>query len=96
MYQLKYISNHPPRAGRDNLPDGDLTDDLVFQSTRPVRGGTPLIEEVAEKPKRFQSTRPVRGGTTNWASTSPKSRFQSTRPVRGGTSLRHRMRCQLP
>ena len=34
------ISIHPPRAGRDLQPDFGGIMELVFQSTRPVRGGT--------------------------------------------------------
>ena len=46
---------------------GDYTvrvDDSVFQSTRPVRGATYLIQLHLYLPL-FQSTRPVRGATTS-------------------------------
>ena len=34
------ISIHPPRAGRDDYPDAFIWTKEIFQSTRPVRGGT--------------------------------------------------------
>ena len=34
------ISIHPPRAGRDLNADTDTIITILFQSTRPVRGGT--------------------------------------------------------
>ena len=37
-----FISIHPPRAGRDDPSDSDFAKLGLFQSTRPVRGGTPL------------------------------------------------------
>ena len=67
---MEHISIHPPR----------------FQSTRPVRGGTPHIIFTGRR-KAFQSTRPVRGGTACARRTPSLYLFQSTRPVRGGTSV---------
>ena len=56
------ISIHPPRAGRDDYPDAFIWTKEVFQSTRPVRGGT-IIAGQQRSGFSFQSTRPVRGGT---------------------------------
>ena len=60
-------------------------DSIIFQSTRPVRGGT-LLTEYNTLTGLFQSTRPVRGGTYIADRLLTDLRFQSTRPVRGGTS----------
>ena len=56
----------------------------LFQSTRPVRGGT-YTSGVRDTVSKFQSTRPVRGGTTVRYVGMGSGGFQSTRPVRGGT-----------
>ena len=79
------ISIHPPRAGRDFVLCGTSEDDFLFQSTRPVRGGTKATRSTARRQK-FQSTRPVRGGTYHRQAIAARTQFQSTRPVRGGTS----------
>ena len=57
-----YISIHPPRAGRDGSDGTVVTGEAVFQSTRPVRGGTIILQK-SPIGNKFQSTRPVRGGT---------------------------------
>ena len=59
---------------------------LLFQSTRPVRGGTRRPKIPIAPPRRFQSTRPVRGGTSQRSRSFLSMSFQSTRPVRGGTA----------
>ena len=57
----------------------------LFQSTRPLRGGTHKIS-ACEPAERFQSTRPLRGGTSpSRSSIRFAAAFQSTRPLRGGT-----------
>ena len=58
----------------------------LFQSTRPVRGGT-YTSGVRDTVSKFQSTRPVRGGTASSRPRRISPIFQSTRPVRGGTAL---------
>ena len=61
---------------------------LLFQSTRPLRGGTfPTSPRLSTY--EFQSTRPLRGGTLA-SGMGPKCWivFQSTRPLRGGTGVR--------
>ena len=57
------ISIHPPRAGRDDQDQDRDNQEAVFQSTRPVRGGTSAQPVTTNSPSLFQSTRPVRGGT---------------------------------
>ena len=59
---MQDISIHPPRAGRDVPPALEKTNPSLFQSTRPVRGGTSTPSCCAWA-LIFQSTRPVRGGT---------------------------------
>ena len=83
------ISIHPPRAGRDYAMIWQAFRFLKFQSTRPVRGGTPSSVSPSAH-KSFQSTRPVRGGTSRCRWPQSPRKFQSTRPVRGGTG-QHRM-----
>ena len=55
-----------------------------FQSTRPVRGATPVLA-LFRANVLFQSTRPVRGATVPPVLTAILPIFQSTRPVRGAT-----------
>ena len=60
----------------------------IFQSTRPLRGGTPL-SSYTTPPLKFQSTRPLRGGTQARKARTQSPEFQSTRPLRGGTRADH-------
>ena len=86
-----FISIHPPRAGRDRMPFCRAPQNSVFQSTLPVRGGTPCADAV-QRESVFQSTLPVRGGTL--AAELPilrRGAFQSTLPVRGGTAKVHKI-----
>ena len=54
------ISIHPPRAGRD-CPSGDICGvQKHFQSTRPVRGGTPSVAIITTE--RTISIHPPRAG----------------------------------
>ena len=62
IYSDIFISIHPPRAGRDPYDSAAAIVERLFQSTRPVRGGT-IVLVVGLLIKKFQSTRPVRGGT---------------------------------
>ena len=57
------ISTHPPREGRDRAIMRDGVIDVVFQPTRPVRGGTGELKNHGHDASVFQPTRPVRGGT---------------------------------
>ena len=60
---------------------------LRFQSTHPVWGGTPTCISTSCK-RRFQSTHPVWGGTRNLSTSYPRQKkFQSTHPVWGGTMV---------
>ena len=56
----------------------------IFQSTRPLRGGTSYFSVFAGVCV-FQSTRPLRGGTSSCYNDFRHYPFQSTRPLRGGT-----------
>ena len=61
---------------------------VVFQSTRPVRGGTaPTISHTARF--TFQSTRPVRGGTRNTSGLRNQSKI-SIHPPRAGRDEKKR------
>ena len=57
---------------------------MLFQSTRPLRGGT-ISAKSNRHMQSFQSTRPLRGGTMRPCLSPFLSLFQSTRPLRGGT-----------
>ena len=39
-FVLRSISIHAPHAGRDGKPIKDIPQDVIFQSTRPMRGAT--------------------------------------------------------
>ena len=84
MMHTPDISIHPPLAGRDQAAGRIESKKIIFQSTRPLRGGT---EEVLADAYAgiFQSPRPLRGGTVHLAPGAPPKKFQSTRPLRGGT-----------
>src|SRR5581483_6346677 len=63
-----------------------FTADGWFQSTRPTRGATAIVD-ADEILTAFQSTRPTRGATLHSLDDPPGiARFQSTRPTRGATS----------
>ena len=83
----EYLYFNPPApCGAGQLWDYSWNDYKLFQSTRPVRGGTTYLI-IFTANKTFQSTRPVRGGTSLFLSVRILLfLFQSTRPVRGGTS----------
>ena len=78
------ISIHPPLAGRDRGRLRSCAHGTIFQSTRPLRGGT-ARDFVLMQTDAFQSTRPLRGGTRSAKDWRDYTRFQSTRPLRGGT-----------
>ena len=67
--------------------DGELSEALQFQSTRPLRDGT-LYSGTGNPVMVFQSTRPLRDGTFLRLCRSLALIFQSTRPLRDGTGLR--------
>ena len=79
------ISIHPPRAGRDQHFSQGQYAVTVFQSTRPVRGGTFLYSE-GIRGFLFQSTRPVRGGTCPLCRPYPYGRI-SIHPPRAGRDV---------
>ena len=85
MEAIKYFN--PPAPCGAGLQAGILPESiLVFQSTRPVRGGTDYPDAFIWTKEIFQSTRPVRGGTKEAERRKGMLEFQSTRPVRGGTT----------
>ena len=59
---------------------------LRFQSTHPVWGGT-MVTNLVSFRAAFQSTHPVWGGTAPTGSGAILTAFQSTHPVWGGTCL---------
>ena len=58
------ISIHAPLAGRDRGLLRVTGLDLLFQSTRPLRGAT-MVNRIIGFADKFQSTRPLRGATLN-------------------------------
>ena len=85
LLQEADISIHPPRAGRDAVEDDKAIYDYRFQSTLPVRGGTPVVCVLTPAVLAI-SIHPPRAGRD--LISSPFTRptiFQSTLPVRGGT-----------
>ena len=65
IYDRVLISIHAPREGRDGIAVRFLDlSDYQFQSTRPARGATPMVD-VLPAHVRFQSTRPARGATVS-------------------------------
>ena len=60
--------------------------EVLFQSTRPIRGATTAGPGRYPVPSRFQSTRPIRGATPSNTDSIVISGFQSTRPIRGATA----------
>ena len=58
----RYISIHPPRAGRDKNTGRLLLHLLDFNPPAPCGAGQPNYHKCSNL-SRFQSTRPVRGGT---------------------------------
>ena len=80
------ISIHPPRAGRDPLPYSSPAIRPKFQSTLPVRGGTPSRDATGTATQNFNPPSPCGEGPYCSFTGKSFSRFQSTLPVRGGTS----------
>ena len=82
-------SDFNPRApcGARRNPAADRGSDGEFQSTRPMRGATPM-PSLPPTMIRFQSTRPMRGATTQDDPDRIAELFQSTRPMRGATIRR--------
>ena len=75
----------PCGAGHDAVQD--RVNELLFQSTRPVRGGTD-VGHLAVILRGFQSTRPVRGGTSSWIITgSTAENFNPPAPCGAGLAV---------
>ena len=85
LFEMRTISIHAPREGRDLHEAAEHVVPHVFQSTRPARGATPCTTG-ATSAAGFQSTRPARGAThSSRLGCACSSSFQSTRPARGAT-----------
>ena len=78
------ISIHAPHAGRDLLFVLPVLFGS-FQSTRPMRGATPLLFNLIKKQLYFNPRAPCGARRTNIENTAAKTIFQSTRPMRGAT-----------
>ena len=77
-----HISIHPPRGGRDKPSNLGISQNDLFQSTRPVGGGTRRLLTLIWI-CGFQSTRPVGGGTPTATPGEDKEEI-SIHPPRGG------------
>ena len=66
----------------------DYTEEVTFQSTHPVRGGT-IAHKISQRNGSI-SIHPPREGWDLCCADCPRKdcKFQSTHPVRGGTSAR--------
>ena len=62
LFRNFIFSIHTPHAGSDRADGLQLALRLVFQSTLPMRGATPVLSLFA-LPLFFQSTLPMRGAT---------------------------------
>ena len=93
IYDLRDISIHPPRAGRDEALNRWATAQEIFQSTRPVRGGTFLAGCCQSCPRDFNPPAPCGAGRSKVKQIIIVLIFQSTRPVRGGTRLDRKHNC---
>ena len=78
------ISIHPPHAGRDSISTTSLSALRIFQSTRPMRGGTAISKPSFWNSVAFQSTRPMRGGTSSGRILSPVVYFNPPAPCGAG------------
>ena len=82
-----FISIHPPRAGRDDAEAYAEAMHPLFQSTRPVRGGTFTNALARALFIHFNPPAPCGAGPAGFTIMRFfPSLFQSTRPVRGGTA----------
>ena len=79
------ISIHAPRAGRDKLTGLVQGSNIIFQSTRPVRGATPIFPRCGVD-RLISIHAPRAGRDAMFGNMQTESTlFQSTRPVRGAT-----------
>ena len=82
------ISIHPPRAGWDGTPCAWRSAEPAFQSTHPVRGGTPAVTVTGPDKSNFNPPTPCGVGLEARQARRFEVVFQSTHPVRGGTIQR--------
>ena len=81
------ISIHAPRAGCDKLTGLVQGSNIIFQSTRPVRGATPIFPRCGVD-RLISIHAPRAGRDAMFGNMQTESTlFQSTRPVRGATML---------
>ena len=81
------ISIHAPRAGRDKLTGLVQGSNIIFQSTRPVRGAT-AVALLPFEPLSISIHAPRAGRDAMFGNMQTESTlFQSTRPVRGATMV---------
>ena len=90
------ISIHAPRAGRDKLTGLVQGSNIIFQSTRPVRGATPIFPRCGVD-RLISIHAPRAGRDAMFGNMQTESTlFQSTRPVRGATPGRRGLRAEPP
>ena len=79
------ISIHPPRAGRDNKIRS-IRINLIFQSTRPVRGGTGNQRGNIQPPEDFNPPAPCGAGRWHRANRRSRTDFNPPAPCGAGLS----------
>ena len=78
------ISIHAAREGGDAADLLNVVNEVLFQSTPPVKAATRSRQRLARF-NRFQSTPPVKAATRPGQQNPPKFEFQSTPPVKAAT-----------
>ena len=92
-FYFQEISIHPPREGWDAPSCCVFKSRSGFQSTHPVRGGTPGAPVAWPASCRFQSTHPVRGGTAGKVHMLTPTEVISIHPPREGWDF-NKSRCR--
>ena len=85
------ISIHAPHAGRDRLRRLPLTHEILFQSTRPMRGATTAEHRPSTSQSYFNPRAPCGARRFRLANAIKHLLFQSTRPMRGATPMQQPM-----
>ena len=80
------ISIHTPHAGSDLLVDSTLCNQVIFQSTLPMRGATKIWIDTCSALLDFNPHSPCGERHNYKVSYTHKKSFQSTLPMRGATS----------
>ena len=84
-----HISIHPPHAGWDFFEAYAIRHAEKFQSTHPMRGGTPFAHTTFLHGRNFNPPTPCGVGPFSSISSRSMPEFQSTHPMRGGTKFCH-------